>query len=350
MLFKDYEQQILKAYEQKKDDHELPHGLLHLTAANLRDECEKKCRHSLSKLDEQVIRDFCGEPDTSKSCQTIIARFDADKFKPLINFLNRKSETTNSKNVELLAWLMDFPVRPGAKWIKYVEKNGIDNMPGEEKEEVNVEVKKTIEPIPVLSDTRQETSSVSVKLVSGNTGIPEIPTNQNTPNVVPIIKEHGHNKQTGKGVLGKIKDTSINKVASAMILSLAIGTSGIWWFLSQQTPPNGSCMYWKEDHYEAIGCDHRIPGAVIIGLDIELLKNFQKITMPDTITYASLEKVWYSKIDNKIEFFTAYGRHPVIMKYKLRPITIYIIDKYIFKKNTQTNNSLQVGTKNYSKV
>jgi hypothetical protein len=115
------------------------------------------------------------------------------------------------------------------------------------------------------------------------------------------------------------------------MLSLALGTGVTWWWKDKNRMPDfsGGCMYWSEDHYKPIACNQKIPNAMIIALDTAKLKTFKKITMPDTITYLDIGKVWYSKIDGKIEYYTSGGEHPIVFDHRLKPVTKYIIDKYI---------------------
>lgn len=58
------------------------------------------------------------------------------------------------------------------------------------------------------------------------------------------------------------------------------------------------------------------------------LKYFQKITRPDTITEASLHKVWYSKSNNQVEFFTADGENPEDNQL-LKQLSIHKYNQYI---------------------
>ncbi|MGE9310792.1 hypothetical protein ACLOAU_04080 [Niabella sp. CJ426] len=51
-----------------------------------------------------------------------IKRFDIDKFKPLQNFL-KKPVNTREKNIELLAWLIDFKFRPYSRYIDTISKH-----------------------------------------------------------------------------------------------------------------------------------------------------------------------------------------------------------------------------------
>jgi hypothetical protein len=66
----------------------------------------------------------------------------------------------------------------------------------------------------------------------------------------------------------------------------------------------------------------------VIALDVEKLNHLMRITEPDTLTEHSLGKIWYSKINGNVEFFTAEGFHPEYPDRKLRPVTPSILAKY----------------------
>lgn len=97
-------------------------------------------------------------------------------------------------------------------------------------------------------------------------------------------------------------------------------------------------MYWKGDHYEAVSCNQKIEDVDIIAMDTNKLTRLRKITRPDTLTQSSLGKVWYAKIDNEVEFYTSGGFHPEYTDRRLKPITTYIIDKYIKNDNIALQN------------
>ncbi|WP_315823473.1 hypothetical protein [Paraflavitalea speifideaquila] len=61
-------------------------------------------------------------------------------------------------------------------------------------------------------------------------------------------------------------------------------------------------MYWAGDHYQPVPCNQKVPNTLVVALDTLLIKNFRKITQPDTITNRAIGLVWYSKINNKVEF------------------------------------------------
>ncbi|MBU7577864.1 MAG: hypothetical protein KAF40_07370 [Flavihumibacter sp.] len=118
-MFSDYTYLILDEYYTKLGQNKLPPSLLHLRPARLRDECLKVCEERFQPRDLKTLRDFFGVFDGKEECLKLIERIDVDKFRPLINYLNGDTESTNEKNIELLAWLIDFQPRPFELGRKY---------------------------------------------------------------------------------------------------------------------------------------------------------------------------------------------------------------------------------------
>lgn len=89
------------------------------------------------------------------------------------------------------------------------------------------------------------------------------------------------------------------------------------------------CMYWDKSEYKPIDCqdknpvyNHRIP------FDYEKMEYFKRIERKDTLTVDNAYgKVWYSKYNGEVDFFTDDGVDPNNGR-ELRKATEYIIDKY----------------------
>ncbi|NLU96080.1 hypothetical protein [Chitinophaga sp. Ak27] len=319
-VFIDYQRLVMQAYEQQRENNTLPHGLMYLTPAKLKEECVKKCTTDVSRKDEKVIRDFCGDLSESKSCQAILQRCDTDKFRPLVNYLRGKSGRPDEKNIELLAWLIDFRGRP---WEMGKTITGEEDI----KEGLVLDDTGPATGIPAarfgLLATPPPTSSDGP---AGNPAIPEIPMHlpsmndtKGKENESVETAEPSKEKQTGR--------KSTKTLAAAVMISLVLGTGGMWWWKDKLG--SGGCMYWHEDHYEPVACDQKIPYTTVIALDAEKQQHFRKITRPDTITYQAVGKVWYAKIKGKMEYYTWAGEHPEVSGYQLKPITPYIIDNHI---------------------
>ena len=92
-------------------------------------------------------------------------------------------------------------------------------------------------------------------------------------------------------------------------------------------------MQWQSNHYEPIDCHEEVnslfDGTPIIPFD-EDINELNKLNVCDTTTFFKAGKaiVWYCKVDGKPEFFDDPGFHPITGG-ALRPITQYIINKYI---------------------
>ncbi|PHS51632.1 MAG: hypothetical protein COB01_09690 [Lutibacter sp.] len=91
------------------------------------------------------------------------------------------------------------------------------------------------------------------------------------------------------------------------------------------------CVVWKVDHYVIIECEGKLPNPILMDLNIE---KFKKLKVSDTTTFFKEGKpiVWYGKSNKgEIEYFNSRGVHPITEK-ELKPISRYIINKYVYKK------------------
>ncbi|PWN65818.1 hypothetical protein [Chryseobacterium viscerum] len=72
-----------------------------------------------------------------------------------------------------------------------------------------------------------------------------------------------------------------------------------------------NCMYWNGTEYKITSCEDRNPHRQVIPIDTIKLNYFKKVTRPDTLTLGnSLGKVWCSKYNNEVNFFTMDGVNP----------------------------------------
>lgn len=101
---------------------------------------------------------------------------------------------------------------------------------------------------------------------------------------------------------------------------------------------NKECMCWNGFKYIEVDCRGNTQPYQIIGLNEDKLHNFEKIMKPDTLTKADVGKVWYSKIDNEVEFFTHSGYHPVDSKKSLKAATEHIINTWAGGKSLNLDN------------
>lgn len=92
------------------------------------------------------------------------------------------------------------------------------------------------------------------------------------------------------------------------------------------------CIVWKVDHYEKIDCNSDFSITMLKNLNI---KRFKKIEVSrSTLIFRNGKVViWYGKSSKgELEYFNSPGVHPITGK-QLKPMTKYMVDKYIYKKN-----------------
>ncbi len=92
------------------------------------------------------------------------------------------------------------------------------------------------------------------------------------------------------------------------------------------------CMYWTGNQFRPIPCNQKVEGIVVLALDPEKVHHLRKITRPDTLTKFSIGKVWWGKINGKVDFYTAGGEHPEDNRKRLLPLSAYMLNKYVFKE------------------
>ncbi|WP_411898324.1 hypothetical protein [Elizabethkingia occulta] len=129
------------------------------------------------------------------------------------------------------------------------------------------------------------------------------------------------------GSLGSLQHKSKQLKGSSLINLIMNGTA--------DNPEATRCMYWNDSTYTATACDDKTLYRNIVPIDSLDLKNFKKITKPDTLTPENaLGKIWYSKRWNKVEFFTTTNRKGTNPKNgaTLRPVTEKIIEKHAHSK------------------
>jgi len=87
-------------------------------------------------------------------------------------------------------------------------------------------------------------------------------------------------------------------------------------------------MYWNGDRYVLTFMNDKNPSHKVVPADEVLVNYFQRITRPDTLKRKNgIGKIWYSKYQNKVEFFTMDGKNPDNNR-ELKPATEHILGKY----------------------
>lgn len=283
-MFSDYKKRVVSCYQEKKKQGNLAPNMTFPTPAKLREECLMVYAESTKSKDESTLRTFFGtkgdRPDYSRAIQQV----NTDKFKPLIRFLDGKTADTEGKNIELLAWLIDYEPRPYQ--FTYGSKSAQTELPeamGQPEE---------FEPGDVIGQAERTNS-------------------ENKDFKIPV-----------KPGIASPKGGAIYKY----FLALTVACTGGAFFYNVNQP---HCMYWEGSRYEPINCEEKIPGVMAFPFDPHKIKHFKRITRPDTLDYHHIGSTWYTKAGmDSVEFFTDAGTHPTNHK-ALRPVTKYIIRKYV---------------------
>ncbi|WP_410221030.1 hypothetical protein [Pedobacter sp.] len=275
MMFEKYKKQVKLAFEKRQYEQKLSLNLIKPSAAKMREECLIVINERSDQKDDDTLRLFFGAKGEAKDYESIIAHIDIDKFRPLINFIKGKTYNPDEKNIELLAWLIDFEPRPYAFWRNCLNEKR----------------------------TNKNTEAFRTRFKEEDDAEDEV-----------------YDKDWIKKKIRKFKIAGSMSLCS--LTSVVVG--GFYVHVNEVQ----QCMYWETDRYKPILCNERIEGVKIITMDPQKMVHFKKITVTDTLTNYSIGKVWYSKINDEVEFFTAKGRHPVHPEEVLKPATQYIIDTY----------------------
>lgn len=323
--FEDYKQEVILAYEKKKNAGTLPPNLQRPTAANLRKECLYVFHNRYSEKDSETFKAFCGERNNAGDYFQKLRALDADKFKPLNNFLQGITADTKNNNIELLAWLIDYEARPCG----YVDVYAIVKS----EQDVDINKEKQEEEIIEVTDGSDETDPED--LVISNTKSDE----RNTEGLVISTSEPNRNncddsvKAADQSNESNSEDSSINfgiprkfnKAVLSFFAALII-LCGSYIFYDQS---KHQCMYWDGDQYQSVACDQRVVGAAVIPMDNSRLTNLKRIKDITTITINDIDKVHYSKVGGKVVFYTTGGENPNDRRKRLLPMTEYMYREYI---------------------
>ena len=237
-----------------------------------------------NSVDEGIFKKFFNWNETEDKIKQI-KRFDTDKFRPFQNFLIRNTDISQIESLDLIAILVDFHPRP---YLKYRNKDFVVN--GQMFE----------------LTTKEELDTITIK---------------------PIYME-------GFGVVKKFSLRM--KVLLSLVVLLIMASLGF--SIKNICFPSKNAMVWTNNHYEAVELGKMSNTNDIIPIDQNVLDNFRKIAVCDTTNFfknGNEDKplVWYGKDPKtkKYEYFNQPGIHPITGK-TLKPITEYIIEKYIVKK------------------
>jgi hypothetical protein len=269
MLAAEYKRLVLTKYDELLHTGQLSSELLLPTPANIKAEVVKICEIGLSPQDEIILRSFVNEKADAAAYRKAFSTGKADPFRPLVTFLADRSVETNQRNIDLLALLIGFQPRP----------------------------------------------------YHPNLKVPPAAPAGTAPAKPPTKEEPVDQEEKKKRKLWIV----------AAVVILAISVVGIWLVTISKKQYNGreGCMVWNHDQYEPIECSERSSGTKIYRIDHELIDHFQRITKPDTLTYYSVNKVWYANQNGRVDFYTHSGPYPLDTNFRVLPMSRHIWEKYV---------------------
>lgn len=327
-----FQEKVISLYKEKKSHDKLHPKLANPSPRNLREYTLIRLSEGLSKEDKQALRDFFDSTSKYNDLESSIQKFELDRLKSVINFMKGKTVKPDESIVKLLAVWIDFEPRP-FRMSEWMIETSIDQVPfktvnyatdaKEDKEKYIEDVDnkyhedenshKTLEQIKAytLDDVRRSDDEKN-KIIEES--LSKVESNE----VVENITKHPAWQRMF------IRNRKALRIAGGSALMLAIFVVTYYCIPKQ-------CMCWVDDHYVAVGCQNNPLSGQAIALNQTKLENFKKITRPDTLTEKDENRVWYSKIDNEVEFFTYPGLHPTASHRPLKAATEHILNKYAGK-------------------
>lgn len=277
-----FKQEIIDCYREKQSNGLLPPKLERPSPSHIREVALSLFYDDLNHDDLKVFEAFFYADRRFETLESAIREIDLERLKPLQNFIQGRTTSPNEDVIKLLAILIDFQPRPFSSWRKQ-KSNAVESNDTLEVEEITAS---RHEPQPVGVTTKQEDKTLASS--------PKIrkPLNRN------------------------------------FLLILATGLIIAFVFLISQYYKTGNCAYWNGEKYIQVDCGDKMGDLVIIKINDWENENFRKIMRADTLDESDEHKVWYSKINGEVEFFTAPGYHPLKRNKPLKPATRYMIEKY----------------------
>lgn len=324
----DYKKVVLEEYRRKRNNGHLSTNLLNPTPGNVRNECLILSSQRNSPKDLEILRLFFRSGEPENGYMKRIQNSKADDYKQVAKILTMDIRNPGDRLIELIAWLIDFELRPSSTYYMSFYKAKTAPVVDMHFSEISTESRldETV--------TASMEGDVTTEVFEGETKAVDDLALVNTSQAFEkddIIK-HGDvciSKQPEIIRTGGIwkNRTFRNVVLASIILFLTSGTAFV---LKDVIFPQ--CMYWTGDHYESINCDETAAAAAIIPYNKKMAQ-LKRITRPDTLTMNAIGHVWYAKPKiNSAEFYTDSGSYPLDQRKRLLPVTEYMLKKYIFSQ------------------
>ncbi|UUF14281.1 MULTISPECIES: hypothetical protein [Flavobacterium] len=332
-----YKKAVIKQYEEVKNGEDY----IYLSAPT-RGKLNKLCweifeTKPVSKDDQVVFNTLLGFPFDLNTKNKF--RSNTNQFRPIETFLKGETDPDKMEVVDLAAILVDFQLRPFNKFRKQIDPDDLELIndlrdtkffsPQNSSDDLTDEVKNENVIDPKIEEPEENQSEESEP----------IPVEASEPNFVTEKTESFQNQRsTSAQVVSPISTfVNIGKPPSKIwrYLGITAVIAGLGFIIYLALLKN-DCMQWSGDHYEEVSCDLKMEGIGTFNAPEpydERIIDLRRIKVCDTTTFFKNEKavVWYAKVGDSVEFFNTHGMHPENGR-ALRPITPYIIHKYVVKK------------------
>lgn len=305
-----YQKEILAKYKKNKGGV-LSTYLLNPTPRLIKQACILLLDKRVSTGDKNILSCFFQFRDEENRLKEI-RNFDNDRFRPIVNFLKGKTNSTSDENIELISWLIDFEPRPLRKYLESThlisEKGFSKQLVGKEPEELD---KINLDNLELRKEEERKKLEEAIRK-----------------------KEKKRRR--------RIITISISVAFGMTILILGVQK----WPLNslKDYSARSECMTWADSLYVKVSCD-KGPfsqfGTTVDSLDQMKLEKMRKVKVHAAYQFFSDTDeplIWYYKKSNKeIEYFTAPGLHPTNGE-TLRKITPYIIQTYVPEHMNKKNS------------
>jgi hypothetical protein len=296
-----YQKEVLEKYKRNKGG-ELSTYLLNPTPRLIKQACILLLDKRTSTDDNNILNCFFQFRDEESRLREVKS-FDNDRFKPIVNFLKGRTNSTSDENIELISWLIDFRPRPLHQYLKS-----------------DHQIFEVDDSKPEIISEFEGLDNINVDNLEGKKGVER-------------KKLEEAKRKEEKKRHRRIITISISVVFGMTMLILGIQN----WPLNilKNSPNRRECMTWADSLYVKVSCD-KGPfsqfGTTVDSLDQMKLKKMRKVKVNAAYEFfsnADEPLIWYYKKSNtEIEYFTAPGLHPTNGE-TLRKITPYIIETYV---------------------
>jgi hypothetical protein len=326
----DYKEAIRAKYRKEKEGGDYYDFLAIPGQASLRDLCWKIFRSNPKKDDLKTYSDFFKFDFDSKEENTSTTY--TDKFRKVGTFYKEGKKPAKNSTIELAAILVDFEPRPFNKF--RIHNLYPDEIKGDDDVVLENQPKRQIEGSGDLEnflDEKEREKGIQKGIVQEKEHVEVKESEEVTESTIEEIKSRPQAINAFVSIQEKTPGKLNRRIKNTIIglgLVLCIGFPVIFFAF-----PGKGCMQWTGNNYEIVDCDLKAADNNIELLDQNLV-NLKRIKVCDTTPFFKNEKaiVFYARSGDSLECFNQIGPHPERRSQYLRPITSYMIGKYVSNK------------------